>query len=53
MRRCSSYSVSLLRLSAGTVRNYLGRVFPKVDAVDRTQAAVRAVELGLIVPHEW
>jgi len=42
-----------LRLSAGTVRNYLGRVFPKVDAVDRTQAAVRAVELGLIVPHEW
>jgi PAS domain S-box-containing protein len=42
-----------LRLSAGTVRNHLGRVFPKIDAVDRTQAAVRAAELGLLAPHEW
>ena len=37
-----------LHLSPGTVRNHLGRVFPKLDAIDRTQAAVRAVELGLI-----
>jgi PAS domain S-box-containing protein len=41
-----------LHLSAGTVRNHLGRVFPKLDAIDRTQAAVRAVELGLIAPQE-
>jgi DNA-binding CsgD family transcriptional regulator/PAS domain-containing protein len=37
-----------LHLSAGTVRNHLGRLFPKLDAADRTQAAVRAVELGLV-----
>jgi DNA-binding CsgD family transcriptional regulator/GAF domain-containing protein len=37
-----------LHLSAGTVRNHLGRIFPKLDAVDRTQAAVRAVELRLV-----
>jgi DNA-binding NarL/FixJ family response regulator len=37
-----------LNLSAGTVRNHLGRLFPKLDVADRTQAAVRAVELGLI-----
>jgi DNA-binding NarL/FixJ family response regulator len=41
-----------LHLSAGTVRNHLGRVFPKLEAVDRTQAAVRAVELGLIDMQE-
>jgi len=41
-----------LHLSAGTVRNHLGRVFPKLDAVDRTQAAVRAVELGLLRSEE-
>ena len=40
-----------LHLSAGTVRNHLGRLFPKLDAADRTQAAVRAVELGLTRPH--
>jgi PAS domain S-box-containing protein len=39
-----------LHLSPGTVRNHLGRVFPKLDAIDRTQAAVRAVELGLVEP---
>jgi PAS domain S-box-containing protein len=39
-----------LHLSPGTVRNHLGRLFPKLDAVDRTQAAVRAVELGLLRP---
>jgi PAS domain S-box-containing protein len=41
-----------LHLSPGTVRNHLGRVFPKLDAIDRTQAAVRAVELGLIASEE-
>jgi DNA-binding NarL/FixJ family response regulator len=37
-----------LHLSAGTVRNHLGRLFPKLDVADRTQAAVRAVELQLV-----
>ena len=42
-----------LHLTPGTVRNHLGRVFPKLDAADRTQAAVRAADLGLIdVDHE-
>jgi PAS domain S-box-containing protein len=37
-----------LDLTAGTVRNHLGRIYPKLDVCDRTQAAVRAIELGLI-----
>ena len=41
-----------LHLSAGTVKNHLGRVFPKLDAIDRTQAAVRAIELGLVATQE-
>jgi DNA-binding NarL/FixJ family response regulator len=40
-----------LHLSAGTVRNHLGRRFPKLDSADRTQPAVRAVELGLTRTH--
>jgi DNA-binding NarL/FixJ family response regulator len=39
-----------LHLSPGTVRNSLGRLFPKLDVEDRTRAAVRAVELGLVTP---
>jgi len=38
---------ALLYVSPGTVRNHLGRIFPKLDVADRTRAAVRAVELGL------
>jgi DNA-binding NarL/FixJ family response regulator len=37
-----------VRLGAGTVRNYLGRIFRKLGVTSRTQAAVRAVELGLV-----
>src|SRR5262245_58143917 len=40
----------MLSLSPGTVRNSLGRVFLKLGVADRTQAAVRAVELGLVKP---
>jgi GAF domain-containing protein/DNA-binding CsgD family transcriptional regulator len=39
-----------LHLSAGTVRNRLGHLFPKLDVVNRAQAAARAVELGLVTP---
>jgi PAS domain S-box-containing protein len=37
-----------LGLSTGTVRNKVSRLLPKLDAVDRTQAAARAVEWGLL-----
>lgn len=37
-----------LSLSAGTVKSYVERVIAKLGAADRTQAAVRAVELGLL-----
>jgi DNA-binding CsgD family transcriptional regulator/PAS domain-containing protein len=40
-----------LHLSAGTVRNRLGHLFPKLDVVNRAQAAARAVELGLVAPN--
>jgi DNA-binding NarL/FixJ family response regulator len=36
-----------LGLNAGTIRNHLSRIFLKLGVTTRTQAAVRAVELGL------
>jgi DNA-binding NarL/FixJ family response regulator len=39
-----------LRLSAGTVRNYNGRIFRKLGVEGRTEAAVRALELRLVTP---
>lgn len=37
-----------LSLAEGTVKNYVTNVLQKIDARDRTQAALRARELGLI-----
>jgi PAS domain S-box-containing protein len=37
-----------LGLGVGTVKNHVARLLPKLGAVDRTQAAVRAVEYGLL-----
>jgi DNA-binding CsgD family transcriptional regulator len=37
-----------IRLSPGTVRNYVGRLFRKLGVSGRTQAAIRAIELGLV-----
>ncbi len=37
-----------LSLAEGTVKNYVTNVLGKIDARDRTQAALRARELGLI-----
>lgn len=37
-----------VNLSRGTVKNYVARMLPRLNAADRTQAAVRAIELGLI-----
>ncbi|MBP7694037.1 MAG: response regulator transcription factor [Anaerolineales bacterium] len=37
-----------LSLAEGTVKNYVTNVLGKIDARDRTQAALRAKELGLI-----
>jgi PAS domain S-box-containing protein len=39
-----------LGLSVGTVKNHVARLLPKLGAADRTQAAVRAVEYGLLEP---
>ncbi len=37
-----------LMLSPGTVKSYLQTVFQKLDVSDRTQAAVKAIRLGLV-----
>jgi DNA-binding NarL/FixJ family response regulator len=37
-----------LHLSLSTVKTYLGRVLTKLEVSDRTQAAVKAVQLGLL-----
>lgn len=42
---------SALQVSEGTVKNHLTRVFEKLGVEDRTQAALRAVELGLAPPE--
>jgi PAS domain S-box-containing protein len=34
--------------ATGTVKNHVARILSKLDVADRTQAAVRAVELGLV-----
>jgi DNA-binding NarL/FixJ family response regulator len=41
-----------LCLRAGTVRNYLGRIFRKLGVTTRTQAAVCAIELGLVTADD-
>ncbi|HRE27250.1 MAG TPA: response regulator transcription factor, partial [Anaerolineales bacterium] len=37
-----------LSLAEGTVKNYVTNVLAKIDARDRTQAALKARELGLL-----
>jgi DNA-binding NarL/FixJ family response regulator len=39
-----------LGLTVGTVKNHVARILEKLDVSDRTQAAVRGVELGLAKP---
>ena len=41
-----------LLLSVGTVKVYVRRIIDKLGVSDRTQAAVRAGELGLIFEEE-
>jgi DNA-binding NarL/FixJ family response regulator len=41
-----------LMISLSTVKTYVWRVMRKLNASDRTQAAVKAVELGLVHPKE-
>jgi DNA-binding NarL/FixJ family response regulator len=41
-----------VRLEPGTVRNHLSRIFRKLGVSTRTEAAVRAVELGLVRGNE-
>ncbi|HRV94178.1 MAG TPA: LuxR C-terminal-related transcriptional regulator [Anaerolineae bacterium] len=37
-----------LVLSPATVKSYLQTIFKKLDVSDRTQAAVKAIRLGLV-----
>lgn len=41
-----------MRVSWGIVKSYVRRVLAKLGASDRTQAAVRATQLGLLPPEE-
>jgi len=41
-----------LVISAGTVKNHVEHIIAKMGVSDRTQAAVRAVELGLLADHQ-
>ena len=41
-----------LRVSLSTVKTYMQRVIGKLGVSDRTQAAVRAAELGLLPEQE-
>ncbi len=40
-----------LVVSPGTVKNHVRHIITKLEVSDRTQAAVRAVELGLLTSH--
>ena len=45
---CSNRQIGAqLGLDAGTIRNHLSRIFQRLGVTTRTQAAVRAVEIGL------
>jgi len=37
-----------LHLRAGTIRNYLSRIYRKLEVTTRIQAAIRGIELGLV-----
>jgi len=39
-----------LGLQTGTVKNHVATILTKLDVNDRIQAAVRAVDLGLVEP---
>ncbi len=39
-----------LLLSLGTVKTYVRRIIDKLEVSDRTQAAVRAIEAGMVTP---
>ncbi|MES2695141.1 MAG: response regulator transcription factor [Verrucomicrobiota bacterium] len=46
---CSNKEIGVrLKISEGTVKNHMTQVLGKLGALDRTQAALRARELGLI-----
>ena len=39
-----------LNVSVGTVKLHVSHIIAKLGVSDRTQAAVRAIELGLVTP---
>ncbi len=41
-----------LYIAPGTVRVHVHTILQKLDVRDRTQAAIRAIQIGLVSPHE-
>lgn len=41
-----------LFISVGTAKNHVQRIIAKLEVADRTQAAVKAIELGILSPGE-
>ncbi|MFM1942112.1 MAG: putative transcriptional regulatory protein YxjL [Verrucomicrobiota bacterium] len=46
--KCNKEIAVALMLAEGTVKNHLSNIFGKLGVLDRTQAALRARELGLV-----
>lgn len=49
--KSNSVIASILGISRNTVDTHLRRVFERLDTTDRTVAAIRGIEAGLISPH--
>ena len=49
--RTSAQIARELVVSPGTVKNRVQRIISKLGVSDRTEAAVRAVQLGLLTPQ--
>jgi DNA-binding NarL/FixJ family response regulator len=46
--RSNKEIAAALNIAEGTVKNHMSQVLVKLGALDRTQAALRARELGLL-----
>jgi two-component system, NarL family, response regulator len=42
----------ILYIAPGTVRVHVHAILQKLEVRDRTQAAIRAIQMGLVAPHE-
>ena len=49
--RTNQQIAQTLVISKGTVKVHVERIIRKLNVSDRTQAAVRAIEMGLLIPE--